>query len=158
MQTGGEPTAAGHTMKPTILVSFDFSASAERALAWAADLQTTNGAGPIQMVHAIDARPGGSGSVNVPMLLPCAPSDDEIAGLERSMVQAALRYGSVASENVVVASSRICDIILDAARSAGADLIVRAPMAARARDGLFSVAWPSTCFVMRTAPWSLFMP
>jgi hypothetical protein len=40
-------------MKPEILVPFDFSASAESALAWAADLQTTSGARPIEMVHAL---------------------------------------------------------------------------------------------------------
>jgi hypothetical protein len=35
-------------MKPKILVRFDFSASAERALAWAVDLQKTSAAGPIE--------------------------------------------------------------------------------------------------------------
>ena len=46
-------------MKPTILVPFDFSAAAESALAWAADLHKTTGAGPIQIVHAINSHPVG---------------------------------------------------------------------------------------------------
>ena len=108
-------------MRPKILVAFDFSASAERALAWAADLQKTSGAGPIQVVHAINARPPGTGEVSLQVLL---PNQDEIAGLERSMVEAALRHGSPASAKVLIASSGVGDIILDAARSAGAELIV----------------------------------
>ena len=102
-------------MRPKILVPFDFSASAERALAWAADLQKTSGAGPIQVVHAINARPPGTGDVSLQVLL---PNQDEIAGLERSMVEAALRHGSPASGKVVIASSAVGDIILDAARFA----------------------------------------
>ena len=108
-------------MKPKIFVPFDFGASAERALAWAADLQKTTGAEPIQMVHAITARPAGSGDVSLQVLL---PNEDEIAGLERSMVEAALRHGSQASAKVLIRSSPVGDIILDAARSAGAEVIV----------------------------------
>src|SRR5690242_10337038 len=52
-------------MKPNIFVPFDFSASADAALAWAADLQRTTGAGPIEMVHAINCRPPGTGEVSV---------------------------------------------------------------------------------------------
>ena len=108
-------------MKPRIFVPFDFSASAESALAWAADLQRTSGAGPIEMVHAITSRPVGTGDVSLQMLL---PNDDEIAGLERSMVEAARRHGSEASAKVRIASSDVRDIVLDAARSVGAELIV----------------------------------
>jgi nucleotide-binding universal stress UspA family protein len=108
-------------MKPKILVPFDFSASAESALAWASDLQTTSGAGRIEMVHAITSRPAGTGDVSLQLLL---PNEDEIATLERSMVEAARRLGGQASAKVRIASSDVGDIILDAARNAGAELIV----------------------------------
>ena len=108
-------------VKPKILVPLDFSASAEQALAWAADLQKTTGSEQIQIVHAINSRPPGTGEVPLNMLL---PNDEEIAGLERSMVDAALRYGARASAKVVIAASAVGDIILDAARSGGAELIV----------------------------------
>ena len=108
-------------MKPKILVPFDFSASAGQALAWAADLHKTTDGEPIQIIHAINSRPPGTGEVPLDMLL---PNNDEIAGLERSMVDAALRHGARASAKVVIAASAVGDIILDAARSGGAELIV----------------------------------
>lgn len=117
-------------VRPKILVPFDFSPSGERALAWAADLQKTTRAEPIQVVHAINSRPPGSGDVSLQVLL---PNQDEIAALERSMVEAALRYGSPASAKVLIASSPVGDIILDAARGAGAELIV---MGTHGRTGI----------------------
>lgn len=108
-------------MRPRILVPFDFSPSAERALAWAADLQGTTGAGPIRLVHAINARPVGTGDVAAQVLL---PNDEEIAGLERRMLEAAVRTGSQASAKVLIRAGGVGDIIVDAARIAGAELIV----------------------------------
>ena len=92
-------------MKPRILVPFDFSASVESALAWAADLQRTSRAEPVEMVHAIPSRPAGPGDVSAQLL----PNDDEIAGLERSMVEAARRFGAQASAKVqiAIASNRV---------------------------------------------------
>ena len=78
-------------MKPRVLVPFDFSAAAESALAWAADLQTSTGAGPIQIVHAINTRPVGTAEVSLQSLL---PNEDEIAELERRMVEVASARGA----------------------------------------------------------------
>ena len=108
-------------MKPRILVPFDFGASAERALAWAADLRKATGAEPLQMVHAINSRPAGVVDVSSQMLL---PTEEETRALERSMVEAARRCGSPASAKVAVGASQVGDIILDAARAGGAELIV----------------------------------
>jgi len=108
-------------MKPMIFVPFDFSASAERALAWAADLQRTTGAGPLRMIRAINARPPGSGDVSLQIVVPNAA---EIADLERSMIEAARRHGAQASAQVLVEASAVGDIILDAARGVGAEVIV----------------------------------
>ena len=117
-------------MKPRILVPFDFSSSAEQALAWAADLQKTAGAGPLYIVHAFNSRPLGTGDVAAEMLV---PNEDEIAGLERSMVEGARRYGASASAKVLIRLSPVGDIILDAARSANIELIV---MGTHGRSGV----------------------
>ena len=117
-------------MKPTILVPFDFSAAAESALAWAADLHKTTGAAPIQIVHAISSRPVGIAEASVEVLL---PNEDEIAELERKMVEAARARGAQATAKVLVRSSDAGDIILDAARAAGAELVV---MGTHGRTGI----------------------
>jgi nucleotide-binding universal stress UspA family protein len=108
-------------MQPKILVPFDFSTSAERALAWAADLQKTTGAAALQLVHAINSRPLGSDEVALQILL---PNEAEIAGLERSMLEAAHRHGAAATGKVVIRASAVADIILDAALDMDAELIV----------------------------------
>ena len=108
-------------MKPTILVPFDFSPAAESALAWAADLHKTTGAPPLQIVHAISARPVGTAAASVEALL---PNEDEIAGLEGKMVRTASAHGAGATAKVLIRMSDVGDIILDAARTGGAELIV----------------------------------
>jgi universal stress protein A len=108
-------------MKPTILVPFDFSATAESALGWAADLQKSTGAGPLQIVHAINARPLGTAEVSLQALV---PNEDETADLEGRMVAAAGAHGAAATAKVLVRLSAVGDIIVDAARAGGADLIV----------------------------------
>jgi nucleotide-binding universal stress UspA family protein len=117
-------------MKPKILVAFDFSTSAERALAWAADLQETTGAAPLQLVHVINSRPPGTGDVPLEILL---PTNDEISGIERSMVEAARKQGATARAEVVIRASAVGDIVLDVARGMGADLIV---MGTHGRSGV----------------------
>jgi len=109
-------------MKPKIFVPFDFSPSADAALAWAADLQRTVGAGPIQMVHAINSHPPGTTMESPVDLL--VPNQDEVVGLEKTMKEAANRHGGAATAVVIVRPSAVADIILDAARSGDADLIV----------------------------------
>jgi universal stress protein A len=117
-------------MKPTILVPFDFSDTAERALAWAADLQRTTGGPPIHMVHAISLRPAGTSEVDLGILLPNA---DEIAQLERRMTETAVRHEAKADATVLIRASNLSDIILDAARELGVELIV---MGSHGRTGV----------------------
>lgn len=117
-------------MKPKICVPFDFSPSAEAALAWAAELQRTTGTGPIQMVHAINSRPPETAEVALDLL---APNGDEIAGLETTMKEAAAHYGARATAAVLVRPSSVGDVILDAARSGEADLIA---MGTHGRTGM----------------------
>jgi nucleotide-binding universal stress UspA family protein len=117
-------------MKPRILVPFDFSESAEEAVAWAADLRRTTGAEPLRLVHAISMRPPGSGDVPLAMLL---PNQDETAALQKSMVEAAQRHDAPATAEVAIRPDTVGNIIVDAARSMNADLIV---MGTRGRTGV----------------------
>jgi nucleotide-binding universal stress UspA family protein len=73
------------------------------------------------MVHAINSQPPGAAELSFELLV---PNEDEIAGLERTMKEAAGRHGGEAAATVVIRPSAVGDIILDAARSGGANLIV----------------------------------
>jgi nucleotide-binding universal stress UspA family protein len=117
-------------MKPKILVPFDFSAAAERALVWAADLRRTTGGPPLHLVHAISSRPAGAGEVSLDMLLPNA---DEIQTLERSMVEEARHLDTPATAAVQIGASNVGDLVLDAAKAAGTELIV---MGSHGRTGV----------------------
>lgn len=117
-------------MKPTIIVPFDFSETADRALAWAADLQRTTGGPPIHLVHAISSRPVGTAELPVEMLV---PSEDEIKVLERDMLESARRREATVTPAVWIRASNVGDILLDAAKSVGAELIV---MGSHGRTGV----------------------
>jgi nucleotide-binding universal stress UspA family protein len=117
-------------MKPNILVPFDFSATAERALAWAAELQRATGAPPLHLLHAITSRPVATGDVLLQELL---PNTTEIAELERAMVERARSLEAEAAASVWIRASNVGDIILDAAKHFGAGLIV---MGSHGRTGV----------------------
>ena len=134
-------------MKPRILVPFDFSASAEQALAWAVDLQRTSGVDAIRIVHGINARPPGTGDVSLKILL---PNDGEIAALEKKMLDSARKYGGEAVAKVVARASTVGDIIVDEAQAAGSELIV---MGTHGRTGVKRLVFGSVAeHVVRHAP------
>ncbi len=124
-------------MKPQIFVPFDFSASAERALAWAVDLQRTSGADAIRIVHGINSRPPGTGDVSLDVLM---PNDGEIAALEKKMLDSAQKYGGEAVAKVVARANTVGDIILDEAQAAGCELIV---MGTHGRTGVKRIVFGS---------------
>ena len=134
-------------MKPRILVPFDFSASAERALAWAVDLQRTSGADAIRIIHAVNSRPPGTGDVSLEMLL---PNEGEIASLEKQMLDSAQKHGGDAVAKVVARANTVGDIILDEAQAAGSELIV---MGTHGRTGVKRIVFGSVAeHVVRHAP------
>lgn len=134
-------------MKPRIFVAFDFSASAERALAWAVDLQRTSGADAIRIVHGINSRPPGTGDVSLDMLL---PNTEEIAALEKQMLDSAQKFCGEAIAHVVARANAVGDIIVDEAQRAGSELIV---MGTHGRTGVERIFFGSVAeHVVRHAP------
>ena len=70
---------------------------------------------------ALNSHPAGTVEASLQALL---PNEAEIAELERRMVEAASARGARATAKVLVRLSEVGDIILDAARADGAELIV----------------------------------
>lgn len=108
-------------MKPTILVPYDFSPPARAALRWAADLQKSTGAGPLQLILAVSALTVVAGDLPVTVLL---PTEEQMKEFEKNMVDAAHSLGATAIARVAVQASTVGDIVLDEARAVGATLIV----------------------------------
>ena len=108
------------TMKPKIVVPFDFSDSADAALAWAAELQGLTGGPPLEMVHAISLKPLGTPEIAVE---PLAPDRDEIRELEKMLRAAAARHRAQANVQVVVGATGVDKMILACASAMNADLI-----------------------------------
>jgi universal stress protein A len=117
-------------MRPRILLPFDFSDTAERALDWAVDFQRVTGAPALHLVYVISSRPFGTSDVSLEMLL---PNESEIAQLEGTMTETAHRRDATATAAVVSRTGSVGDIILDVAESHGADLIV---MGSHGRTGV----------------------
>ncbi len=117
-------------MTPKILVPYDFSATADSALAWAVDLQRTSGAGAFEMLYAISSIALGTAAMPLDVLL---PNQDEILGLERSMSETAQKLGAKATVKVLIQARAVGEIILDEAHGSGADLIV---MGTHGRSGV----------------------
>ena len=108
-------------MKPRILVPFDSSDGARRALEWAADLQKTTAAGRIHLVNAVSSLQTGFPDVAANLVLPTA---EEISDLEKAMVAAAEALGAPARATVDIRPIPVGDIILDVVRESETDLIV----------------------------------
>jgi nucleotide-binding universal stress UspA family protein len=100
-------------VKPRILVPFDFSETADAALAWAADLRATTGGPPLEIVHAVDARTRGTPEMPVNPIL---PDEEETARLEKMMRDAATRHHAEANVHVLVQPSEVPRIVIDATR------------------------------------------
>lgn len=114
-------------MKPRILVPFDFSAEAERALDWAADLQRSTG-GSLLLLHVVNPLPPGAELAPVPLLA----SDSDLEELSADLKDKAQKRNIEAAVSVVL-SPTIAGAALDAAREHKCDLIV---MGTHGRGGL----------------------
>jgi nucleotide-binding universal stress UspA family protein len=108
-------------MKLRIIVPYDFSETADAALAWAADLRATTGGPPLTIIHAVSARTLGTPEMPV---APILPDELETRRLEQSMRDAAARHHAEADARVVVGVSEIWRLVIETAAELRADLIV----------------------------------
>jgi nucleotide-binding universal stress UspA family protein len=139
-------------MKPQILVPFDFSPTAERALAWALDLQrsiahgpVSGGVGALHLLHVVNPMPavGAGVGVNVPFV-----TDDAIRETEEALRQMLARRDAAGTVEVLLSPST-GDAICHAAAAHKADLIV---MGTHGRGGIKRAVLGSVAdFVVRHA-------
>lgn len=120
-------------MKKKILVAYDFSTAAERALAWAADLSRAVGGAPIVVVNVVSTMPATYALMSP---IPAAP-----AAVDREELAAAVRRATEAQKiDATVEIALAPDFgpaILDEARRHHVDLIV---MGTHGRGGLKRLA------------------
>jgi nucleotide-binding universal stress UspA family protein len=119
------------TMKPRILVPFDFSDSATRALAWAADLQATSKSdAPIHLIHVISSFPTGDPITAIDMLV---PGPDEIATVKSELAEAGAKAGARVTTEVITRPTRVGETVVEVAEAIHADLIA---MGTHGRSGV----------------------
>jgi nucleotide-binding universal stress UspA family protein len=118
-------------MKPNVLIPYDFSAAAERALAWAVDLQKSVGGGAIHLIHILDPIPVPVG-VGIPSP---AISDEDVEEVHRDLQEAAKKVNADTTIQVILSPSA-ADAILETAKARHTDLIV---MGTHGRTGLSRV-------------------
>ncbi len=108
-------------MRPRILVPYDFSPAAERALAWAGDLQRTTG-GTLKVVHVVSTFPGAVVAVTAPMPI-VYPTEIDLAEAERALRDATARFAPGATVEATIAST-IDGGVMEAVRANRPDLVV----------------------------------
>jgi nucleotide-binding universal stress UspA family protein len=106
-------------MRLNILVPYDFGPAAERALAWAANLLRTAGAGSLTLLHVVSSLPpaGGVG------LVPIGPSPEDFVGIETRLREAAARHGVEGRGRLLLEPTAEGAVIAEA-RAWPADVIV----------------------------------
>ncbi len=119
-------------MKPNVLIPFDFSPAAERALAWAVDLQASVGGGALEVIHVLDPIPVPVG-VGIPSP---AISEQDIEEVRRDLREAVRKAHAVDATIRVILSPSAADAILETAKTRKSDLIV---MGTHGRTGLSRV-------------------
>lgn len=107
-------------MQPRILVPYDFSPSAERALQWAAELRRSVGGGTITLILVVNYLPLVGISGAMALTVPCE-ADVEAAVVKLRNIAADAVTGS--SMEAIIGSS-VGDKILAEAASHHAELIV----------------------------------
>lgn len=106
-------------MQPRILVPFDFSLAAERALCWATDLQLSLRAGALKLIHVLPLLPFATSEA--PHIPP--PSEKDVLLVTSALRDAAACFAP-GSEVQVLVEGQVGPAVIAAAQSYAADLIV----------------------------------
>ena len=131
-------------MKPHILVPYDFSQAAERALAWATDYHRVAG-GTLHVVHVVHAPP--SPVVAMPRAGGASAEDIARSSLELAHV---LRERHIDATHETLLSASASVAVLDAAVARKSTLIV---MGTQGHGGLERLALGSLAdYLVRNAP------
>jgi nucleotide-binding universal stress UspA family protein len=111
-----------------ILVPFDFSPAADRALEWAAALHEQLAAGTVHVVHVWNLMPAAIAGAPAA----AGPTEEDVHAVEQDLLTACRRHGLEAAVSVEV-STDIGAAILEKAAELSSDLIV---MGTHGRGGL----------------------
>jgi universal stress protein A len=130
-----------------VLVPYDFSAAADRALAWAARLQSRLPETRVRVLH-VWTIPSAVAAVPMPVV---GPTDDDLRALESELASAARRHGlMIDGELELVVSPSPGPCIVQKAEELGSDLIV---MGTHGRGGMVRAVLGSAAdWVVRKAP------
>lgn len=112
-----------------ILVPYDFSISAERALGWAHELIQELGGGSIRMLYVMSSQPAVGAVAVLPLSVPC---EEDLETAEEQMRNDAARIAPGAIGEAVLAPD-IASRVIEYANTYGADLIA---MGTHGRSGV----------------------
>lgn len=112
-----------------ILVPYDFSISAERALGWAHELVQELGGGSIRLLYVLSSLPAVGAIVALPISVPC---EEDLETAEEQLRNDAARLAPEATFEAVL-DFDIGSRVIDYANTYGADLIA---MGTHGRSGI----------------------
>jgi nucleotide-binding universal stress UspA family protein len=116
-------------LNPRILVAFDDSAAARKALSWAADLQNLLGGPPMHAIQISNPNPP-INAVEVSVILPL--TETSLEGMRKALADSVAKSGAQATTEVILASA-IGPAIVEAGLGWRADMIV---MGTHGRGGI----------------------
>ncbi len=116
-------------MQPRILVPYDFSSTAERALRWAYDLNRSVGGGSIHLLYVSTPVPVAGAVATIPISVPC---EEDLAKIEEGLRDAAKLLAPGATAQAVIGIETGAQII-GTAQQYQADLIA---MGTHGRSGV----------------------
>lgn len=107
-------------MKPRILVPYDFSPSAERALQWAVDLRHSVGGGSISLILVVNYLPLVGIAGAMALTVPCQDSPEEAVNKLRDVAASAANNSSLEA----IIGTSVGDKIVSEAAAHNVELIV----------------------------------
>jgi nucleotide-binding universal stress UspA family protein len=110
----------GALMQPRILVPYDFSPAAERALAWAQDLKQSVGGGSIHLLYVMSSLPALGATSGLSLSVPC---EEDLDQLEVRLRDVAARCDPETTTEAVLGND-IAEKVMATGSARGTQLIV----------------------------------